>query len=134
MQELVDDSSDIRISPELQHVVGYNEDLAAEEENSTVAKVFEIHFGQVYLSKPTTLEKDGTVTNIFPHKARLRNLTYAAPLYVDVTMNEYRVRRGVNITIPTQDMGKPISSEEARKGVLGIRPHYPFFALLRTGR
>ena len=50
-------------------------------------------FGQVYLSKPTTVEKDGTVTNMFPHEARLRNLTYAAPLYVDVTLNQYQVEK-----------------------------------------
>ncbi len=34
---------------------------------------------------------------MFPHEARLRNLTYAAPLYVDVVMNEYRVARDVNV-------------------------------------
>ena len=78
MQELVDDSSDIRVSPELQHTVGYDESLLELAEESNTVKVFEIHFGQVYLSKPTAVEKDGTVTNIFPHEARLRNLTYAA--------------------------------------------------------
>jgi len=122
MQELVDDSSNIRVSPELQHLVGYDEELMEEENGALTKKVFEIHFGQVYLSKPTTVEKDGTVTNIFPHEARLRNLTYAAPLYVDVTMNEYRVRRDANITDPLEDLGKPVSTEEARKEFLGYVP------------
>ena len=122
MQELVDDSSDIRVSPELQHLVGYDEELAREENGTLTKKVFEIHFGQVYLSKPTTVEKDGTVTNIFPHEARLRNLTYSAPLYVDVTMNEYRVRKDLNITDPSEDLGKPVSTEEARKEFLGYVP------------
>jgi DNA-directed RNA polymerase II subunit RPB2 len=36
------------------------------------------------LSKPNTSEGDGTVTQLFPNDARLRNLTYSAPLYVDV--------------------------------------------------
>ena len=31
MQELVDDSADIRVSPELQHLVGYDEEMAEEE-------------------------------------------------------------------------------------------------------
>jgi len=122
MQELVDDSSDIRVSPELQHLVGYDEDLAEEENGTLTKKMFEIHFGQVYLSKPTAVEKDGTVTNIFPHEARLRNLTYSAPLYVDVTMNEYRVRKDANIGDPNEDLGKPVSTEEARKEFLGYVP------------
>ena len=64
MQELVDDSGDIRVSPELQHMVGYD-DMAFENQMASDTKpVFEIHFGQVYLSKPTSMEKDGTVTNI----------------------------------------------------------------------
>ena len=90
--------------------------------NSTTKKVFEIKFGQVYLSKPTTVEKDGTVTNMFPHEARLRNLTYAAPLYVDVTMNEYRVPTDTNVGDPSEDMGTAISTEEARKEFLGYVP------------
>jgi len=29
MQELVDDSGDIRVTPEIQHLVGYDEDISA---------------------------------------------------------------------------------------------------------
>lgn len=42
-------------------------------------------FGQIYLSKPTATEGDGSVQSMFPNEARLRNLTYSAPLYVDIT-------------------------------------------------
>lgn len=38
-------------------------------------KRYELHFGQIYLSKPTMTEADGTVTPMFPNEARLRNLT-----------------------------------------------------------
>ena len=122
MQELVDDSGSIRVSPEIQHLVGYDEQGFDEVMGSDTKKVFEVKFGQVYLSKPTTVEKDGTVTNMFPHEARLRNLTYAAPLYVDVTMNEYRVPSDTNVGDPTEEMGEPISTEEARKEFLGYVP------------
>ncbi len=44
-----------------------------------------IRFEQIYLSKPTHWEKDGTPTAMMPNEARLRNLTYSAPLYVDIT-------------------------------------------------
>jgi DNA-directed RNA polymerase II subunit RPB2 len=44
-----------------------------------------IKFGQVYLSKPSMTEADGSTMPLFPHECRLRNLTYAAPLYIDIT-------------------------------------------------
>jgi len=122
MQELVDSSGDIRVSPELQHMVGYNDEEDAETAFHESKPVFEIKFGQVYLSKPTTVEKDGTVTNMFPHEARLRNLTYSAPLYVDVTMNQYRVPRDINIADPNEDMGEVESTEHAKKEFLGYVP------------
>jgi DNA-directed RNA polymerase II subunit RPB2 len=120
MQELVDDSGDIRVSPEVQHMVGYDEDGAEAQLESK--QVFEIQFGQVYLSKPTSVEKDGTVTNMFPHEARLRNMTYSAPLYVDVTMNQYQCAPTLNINDPTEDLGQPLSTEHARKEFLGYVP------------
>eukprot|EP00727_Mastigamoeba_balamuthi_P011600 m51a1_g7062 putative dna-directed rna polymerase ii subunit rpb2-like (1207) ;mRNA; f:172808-177135 len=42
------------------------------------------HFGQIYLSKPTTVEPDGQPIPVTPHHARLRNLTYTAPLFIDI--------------------------------------------------
>ena len=44
-----------------------------------------LKFEQIYLSKPTHWEKDGAPTPMMPNEARLRNLTYSAPLYVDIT-------------------------------------------------
>ncbi len=44
-----------------------------------------IKFEQIYLSKPTHWEKDGAPSPMMPNEARLRNLTYSAPLYVDIT-------------------------------------------------
>jgi DNA-directed RNA polymerase II subunit RPB2 len=122
MQELVDDSGDIRVSPEMQHMIGYDEEKFEDQATSATKHVFEIHFGQVYLSKPTTVEKDSTVTNMFPHEARLRNLTYSAPLYVDVSQNQYHVPRDINIGDPSEDLGEPFQTEQARKEFLGYVP------------
>ena len=36
------------------------------------------------MSKPIHWEKDGAQTPLMPNEARLRNLTYSAPLYVDI--------------------------------------------------
>mmetsp|Transcript_8656 Transcript_8656/g.25884 ORF Transcript_8656/g.25884 Transcript_8656/m.25884 type:complete len:344 (-) Transcript_8656:2933-3964(-) len=76
MQELVDDSGELRVKPEAQYIPG--------QERSTDATFF-VLFNQVYVSKPTATEKDGTTSNMFPHEARLRNMTYASPIYVDVS-------------------------------------------------
>lgn len=122
MQELVDDAGDIRVSPEQQHTIGYDEEEAERSAESGTKLVFEIHFGQVYLSKPTVVEKDGTVTNMFPHEARLRNLTYAAPLYVDVDLSQYQVPLDTNIGDPNEDMGDPVTTESAKKEFLGYVP------------
>eukprot|EP00894_Picocystis_sp_ML_P000240 jgi/Pico_ML_1/50757/g1911.t2 len=48
-------------------------------------KAYRIQFHQIYLSKPIVNENDGETSVLFPREARLRNLTYSAPLYVDVT-------------------------------------------------
>lgn len=36
---------------------------------------YRIKFNQIYLSKPTYLEEDGSTSSLFPKDARLRNLT-----------------------------------------------------------
>ncbi|KAI8817226.1 DNA-directed RNA polymerase II subunit RPB2 [Fimicolochytrium jonesii] len=49
-----------------------------------VTKRYSVTFDQIYLSRPTHSEADGEVRSLFPQEARLRNLTYSAPLYVDI--------------------------------------------------
>lgn len=44
-----------------------------------------LKFEQIYLSKPTNWEKDGYNCAMMPNEARLRNLTYSSPLYVDIS-------------------------------------------------
>ena len=74
MQELVDDQPPITIQPRAQYTPG--------EDRRKVQ--YSIAFRQVYLSKPTCTESDGETATLFPHEARLRNLTYSSPLFVDV--------------------------------------------------
>ncbi|KAK9837485.1 hypothetical protein WJX81_006043 [Elliptochloris bilobata] len=77
MQEIVDESGQLVIKPESQHLPGQEAELEQRE--------IHISFNQIYLSKPTMTEADGETSGMFPNEARLRNLTYAAPLYVDIT-------------------------------------------------
>lgn len=46
---------------------------------------YEINFGKIYISKPMQTEGDGTTHHLFPQEARLRNLTYSSPIYVEMT-------------------------------------------------
>ncbi|KAK9092542.1 hypothetical protein Syun_027453 [Stephania yunnanensis] len=108
MQEIVDESDDIIIRPESQHNPGRQSEFLELEMMGNLGSmgsrqnevsvllvwasvialnmtIYKISFGQIYLSKPMMTESDGETATLFPKAARLRNLTYSAPLYVDVT-------------------------------------------------
>jgi len=74
MQELVDENADLILDQADQHT-GRDTDMT---------RRYEIKFGQIYLSRPTVTEADGSVVPVFPQEARLRNLTYSAPLYIEM--------------------------------------------------
>ena len=59
--------------------------MPGEEAEAAEKKTYKVQFGQIYLSKPMVTEADGMTSTLFPKEARLRNLTYSAPLYVDMT-------------------------------------------------
>ena len=44
-----------------------------------------LKFGKVHIGRPSIKEADGSSRQIFPNEARIRNFTYAAPIYVDIT-------------------------------------------------
>ncbi|MEK6818700.1 MAG: DNA-directed RNA polymerase subunit B'', partial [Nanoarchaeota archaeon] len=46
----------------------------------------EIRFGRVRIGEPNIIEADGSIGKITPMSARLRNLTYSAPIYVELTV------------------------------------------------
>ena len=75
VQRIVEDSPVIELQAEAQHT---------SLEVQTPTK-YHLKFEQIYLSKPTHWEKDGAPSPMMPNEARLRNLTYSAPLYVDIT-------------------------------------------------
>ncbi|XP_076297419.1 DNA-directed RNA polymerase II subunit RPB2 isoform X3 [Lasioglossum baleicum] len=75
VQRIVEDSPQIDLQAEAQHTSG--------EIENPVRHL--LKFEQIYLSKPTHWEKDGAPSPMMPNEARLRNLTYSAPLYVDIT-------------------------------------------------
>eukprot|EP00897_Mesotaenium_endlicherianum_P010856 jgi/Mesen1/979/ME000012S00529 len=113
MQDIVDESADIEIRPESQHAPGRNTDFGD--------IVYKINFGQIYLSKPTMTESDGETATLFPKAARLRNLTYSAPLYVDITKTVIRKGDDGEEEIETETVEKVFIGKLFRKLTKDVR-------------
>jgi len=62
---------------------------------------FEITLGKIKVGKPKIIEADGSSSFIMPFEARLRNLTYAAPVTLELT-----VKRGDQIDSEIVEIGK----------------------------
>ena len=76
MQEVVEESLPIDIYPDAP---------SAHIDNASQRERHRLKFGQVYLSAPQMIEADGKIDTMLPNIARIRNLTYCAPLFVDVS-------------------------------------------------
>ena len=87
MKEIVDEETAIKIVPQNQYLAGgsYEDDVAESERT-----FLKIKFGQTYLSSPSVHESDGLSHVVYPNEARLRNLTYASQLFIDVHCAQYR--------------------------------------------
>jgi len=48
----------------------------------------EVAFGRIYVEEPRVKEADGSESSILPMEARIRNLTYAAPMFLEMTLIE----------------------------------------------
>ncbi|MFH1801417.1 MAG: DNA-directed RNA polymerase subunit B [archaeon] len=67
MQEIVDEIS---------------ESLKTNEEE------FEIILGKIKVGRPKIIEADGSSSKVLPYEARLRNLTYSAPITLEITVKK----------------------------------------------
>lgn len=70
----------IEVMREDQHLPG--------QENTEDHRRVTIQFQQLLMGKPTFEEMNGASSSLYPNMARLRNLTYAAPLYCDIKKTE----------------------------------------------
>ncbi|KAJ5109704.1 DNA-dependent RNA polymerase II [Penicillium argentinense] len=77
MQELVEE----------QNAVSLDQTVAPDDDeiDPVVMRRYELKYGTIMLSRPSVTESDGATTIMLPQEARLRNLTYASPLYLNVT-------------------------------------------------
>jgi len=59
------------------------------EVSETISKDdFEITLGKIKIGKPQITEADGSTFPIMPYEARLRNLTYSAPITLEITVRK----------------------------------------------
>lgn len=50
------------------------------------AEEVKFQFGKIRIEKPSIVEADGATREIYPVEARLRNLTYSAPVYLEISL------------------------------------------------
>jgi len=105
IQEIVDDHPPLELRPEAQNIPGQNASLSSK---------YKLTFDQIFISRCVHTEADGRSENLFPGEARLRNLTYCAPLFVDVREQ----------TIETEDNGEEsvVKEDDYKKILLGRVP------------
>jgi DNA-directed RNA polymerase II subunit RPB2 len=60
------------------------QEVGPSQHNAKYEYDVQLEFENVTIRKPTIFENNGSIQPMMPNDARLRNLTYAAPLYVDV--------------------------------------------------
>ena len=76
-----------------QHLDSYNDfvERRIQQIVSDVGKVepdipnFYVRLGKIEIQDPSVREADGSVRNIAPAEARIRNLTYSAPVHLEMT-------------------------------------------------
>ena len=77
MQQMVDENSLITLDQ--------NSPPTDDGDDPIVLRRYEIKFGHILLSRPAMTEGDGSTGVMLPQEARLRNLTYSSPLYLEMT-------------------------------------------------
>lgn len=68
----------------LQHIIDEIGGITIEVPNHS----YDIKFGTIEVGEPRVTEVDGTTREVYPREARIRNLTYAAPLYLEIMLED----------------------------------------------
>lgn len=76
-------------------ILDQNTPVSDDDYNPIIKRRYQISFGRVYLARPTHTEGDGTTIQLYPHEARLRNLTYSSAMMANID-NKIMVAREYN--------------------------------------
>ncbi|KAE8441509.1 DNA-dependent RNA polymerase II [Mollisiaceae sp. DMI_Dod_QoI] len=115
------DSFDEFVSTTMQELVEENSQLTLDQnappssdDNPIALRRYEIKFGTVLLSRPAMTEGDGSTQVMLPQEARLRNLTYSSPLYLEMTK---KVSVAVERPVPLNELDDEQQEEMQRTNV-----------------
>ena len=105
------DSFDEFVSTTMQELVAENSQLildqnlpqSEDDPDAPVIRRYEIKFGTVLLSRPAMTESDGSTAAMLPHEARLRNLTYSSPMYLEMTTKKSLARERPMAELDAED-------------------------------
>lgn len=80
------------IEKELQKTIEENRDIEPTIIPNNIDE-FKIRFDRIWVTKPEITEADGSKRNIYPIEARIRKLTYSAPVYIEVSAHINGIQR-----------------------------------------
>jgi len=80
------------IDTELQQIINENKEIEPTIVPPNVDE-FKIRLDKIKVEKPQIIEADGSKRDIYPVEARLRNLTYAAPMFLEVSSHINGIQR-----------------------------------------
>ena len=93
------------------------QEIVTEISESINNEEFEIILGKVRIEKPKVIEADGSSSIIMPYEARLRNLTYSAPITLEIT-----IKKGDQVDSETVEIGKiPIMVKSKACNTYGMK-------------
>jgi len=64
------------------------QEIVDEVSLSVNSEDFEINLGKIKVGRPQIMESDGSTSLVIPYEARLRNLTYSAPITLEITIRK----------------------------------------------
>lgn len=83
------DSFDQFVRIKMQEVIDENPQIIVQSTptaGSSAVRKMTLKFGQIYVTKPPIyVESDGRAITLYPNEARIRDLTYACNIYIDIT-------------------------------------------------
>jgi len=85
------------VEKELDNIIEENKDIEPTIIPHNIDE-FKIKFDKIWVTKPEIIEADGSKRNIFPSEARLRKITYSAPVFIEVSAHINGVQRESFVT------------------------------------
>ena len=77
------------------------QEIVDEVSQGLESEEFEISLGKIRIEKPKIIEADGSSSLVYPYEARLRNLTYSAPITLEIT-----IKKGDQVDSDIVEIGK----------------------------